>query len=928
MELNKKKFYFMLKNKDSKPYIVITSNGEDEFHDMDEELIKNHWFNVSKSDFEIISYLNKKNKKKESASWDDPWGESLTISDSTNPREVFNPFDDSYLVELLIKSDNFVNESFEQIKFKEFHNKLSLIISESQDDKSILNSYFLLNDTYWDFVFIDDSYAFCDYTIFKLDVGNRSFYSLENLKTTINLSELEQFLSIFFSYFFNIELSCLNFLIEEVEPKKLIPEIIIEKISVDNSLYLSVGISISTLSNSFLKENKINKIALIDNLENKIKVSNVDLTPLNTALGDILKSIAKHQKILHLKSGYFIDDDNLIILQEKLAKVFIGKDLLRLAANYRLSGAEKLKKYSIKTVKPKLVGNFKYNVDLLEGDATVEIDGENFSISHILNSHKKDSYIVLSDGTNALINHTYIEKLERLFSNTENNSIKISFFDLPIIEELIDEKIHLTEFSQSYEFFKELNNLNKTPITNFPVINATLREYQEYGYKWLSHLIKHNLGCCLADDMGLGKTLQSITLLSNVHLKASRPSLIIMPKSLVFNWESELKKFAPHLNVGIYYGNNRELSVFNEVDIILTTYGTIRNDADKFHELLFELIILDESQNIKNINAQTTKAIMLLQSKYRLALSGTPIENNLNELYSLFRFLNPGMFGSFENFNSLYTIPIQRDGNLIVMEELRKKISPFVLRRVKKQVLKDLPEKIEQTLFIEMTKEHKNYYNKRKAFYLEMINNQIKEQGIRKTQFYILKALNELRQLTGCPEMKESSIISSKRTVLINHITDAVANGHKVLVFTNYVKSIENICKDLESHNVNYLSMSGVTKDRQALVDKFQKDSKYKVFVMTLKTGGVGLNLTSADTIFIYDPWWNKTVENQAVDRAYRIGQKRTVLSYKLILKDSIEEKILKLQDNKMALLDGLISEDDSSTKFFTENDIKFILSD
>lgn len=401
-----------------------------------------------------------------------------------------------------------------------------------------------------------------------------------------------------------------------------------------------------------------------------------------------------------------------------------------------------------------------------------------------------------------------------------------------------------------------------------------------------------------------------------------------MPKSLIYNWESEIKKFSPKLKVGIYYGNFRNRDIIKKSGVILTTYGTIRNDIEIIRDYDFDVVILDESQNIKNVNAQTTKAIMLLNAKHRIALSGTPIENNLSELYSLFRFLNPSMFGTMEEFNNFYAIPIQKENDQEAIEELKRKVYPFILRRIKKEVLKDLPDKIEKTMYIEMNPEQKKLYEERRNYYYNMVHSQIKENGLGKTQFFILQALNELRQITSCPEAKSVGVTSSKREVLINNILDAVENGHKVLVFTNYINSIKNICEDLEKYGIKYLSMSGSTKDRQQLVDKFQKDSKYKVFVMTLKTGGVGLNLTAADTIFIYDPWWNKTVENQAIDRAYRLGQDRTVFSYKLILKDTIEEKILQLQESKIKLLDNLISEDSSTLKTLSEKDIEFILGE
>ena len=284
------------------------------------------------------------------------------------------------------------------------------------------------------------------------------------------------------------------------------------------------------------------------------------------------------------------------------------------------------------------------------------------------------------------------------------------------------------------------------------------------------------------------------------------------------------------------------------------------------------------------------------------------------------------MFGSAEEFNRYYAIPIQKDNDKEAAEELKKKIYPFILRRIKKDVLKDLPEKIEKVLYVEMNPSHKKYYEERRKTYYDLIHQNLKAYGMGKTQFYILQALNELRQITSCPESKNGRITSSKKDVVLENIIDAVRNDHKVLVFANYINSIEGICKELEKNNIKYLSMTGATKDRHILVDKFQNDSQYKVFVMTLKTGGVGLNLTAADTIFIYDPWWNKTVENQAVDRAYRLGQDRTVFSYKLILKDSIEEKILKLQETKSRLVDSLISDEGTSVKNLSAEDIEFIL--
>jgi SNF2 family DNA or RNA helicase len=339
--------------------------------------------------------------------------------------------------------------------------------------------------------------------------------------------------------------------------------------------------------------------------------------------------------------------------------------------------------------------------------------------------------------------------------------------------------------------------------------------------------------------------------------------------------------------------------------------------------------VLDESQNIKNLNSQSTKAVMLLNSEHRLALSGTPIENNLGELYSLFRFLNPSMFGSVERFNKYYGTPIQKENDKAALNELKKKIYPFILRRLKKDVLKDLPDKTEQILYVDMSPEQKTFYEERRKFFYNTVKTQIKENGIAKSQFSILQSLSELRQIASIPESKsDNNIISPKREILMESIVDATANNHKVLVFANYLHALDCISQELNTNGIDYLLMTGATRDRKSLVEKFQNDDTCKVFLMTLKTGGIGLNLTAADYIFIFDPWWNIAAENQAIDRSHRIGQDKKVFSYKLITRGTIEEKILELQHIKKELFDNLISSDGASIKSLDEKDVEFILGE
>lgn len=902
--------YFMLKTDEKGKYIVpVFSDGTVldslDFVEIDDYTDKTQ---------SILSYIKGIKEDSFFIDWEKEYQEAY-LSEHSN------------LIPQLIDNDKFVDENMNKIQWVKENNTLSLIIKEKEEDENILYTELLLNGSFNDFEIINEELAVRNGIFYILENEDNGLHTIKELVGNIHKKELENFITITMKYFKNIEIEYQDYKVVKGEKNTPVPQIIIEKISQDNSLYLQVTLMISTMDYEFLKKNEIEYTAVVNNLEKKIFISEVDLSRLPEAMEEIAKVLAKLQKNIKIKSGFYVDEDNLVIMQEKLAKEFIMKELLQLASKYKVVGTDKLRKYNIKAVKPKVVGNFSHSIDFLEGEIELEIEGEKFSILDVLSSYRKDSYIMLSDGTSALINRKYIEKLERLFKDSDKKKVKLSFFDLPLVEELIEDKIFSQEMNKSRDFFKGINNVKNYGIEP-PNVKAQLREYQEYGFKWLAYLMDNNLGGCLADDMGLGKTLQAIAVLTRLHEEKGKKSLVIMPKSLIYNWEGEIKRFSPKLKVGIYYGNFRNVDIIKKNSVILTTYGTIRNDIETLKEMKFDTIILDESQNIKNINAQTTKAIMLLDSKNRIALSGTPIENNLGELYSLFRFLNPAMFGTAEEFNNYYAVPIQKENDQEAIEELKKKIYPFILRRVKKEVLKDLPDKIEKTMFIEMNAEQKKLYEERRSYYYKMVNSQIRENGIGKTQFFILQALNELRQITSCPEAKSNGVTSSKREVLVNNIVEAVENGHKVLVFTNYINSIENICEDLKRYGINYLSMTGSTKDRQSLVDRFQKDNKYKVFIMTLKTGGVGLNLTAADTIFIYDPWWNKTVENQAIDRAYRLGQDRTVFSYKLILKDTIEEKILQLQDTKSKLLDNLISEDSSSMKILTEKDIEFILGE
>ena len=895
---------------DVKFYMLV--EGEDNLYlalyDTEKNLISSY-SNLNQS--KINNYIeNLKNEEEFFISWEDEKKSEYLKLDKT-------------LLEYLLEEEKFVNSDFERIIKKEIKN-VPLLIRDNKEIEDRLDIYIEINDNLLTKKNVMDSYIYSQRVFYKIDIEKNTQFTLVDLFQKIDKYELESYGTLILKNYKNIDLKYEDYETIISDEKTAIPQIIIEKIAFDNSLYLKINSIISTMDYDFFIKNQIETVLTVNELEKKLEISKINLENLSSDMFEIVKVLTKLQKSIGLKSSYFIDNENFIILNEELAKEFVKKELLQLTGKYSIIGTDRLRKYNIKAVKPKISGRFSYNLDYFEGEVEVEVEGDKFSIQQLLNNYKKDEYIVLSDGTNALINREYIEKLQRIFKEEDGNKVKVSFFDMPIVQDMIDEKSFENDFMGSKDFFEGINKLAEENI-DYPKLNATLRDYQKYGYKWLKYLTDNNLGACLADDMGLGKTLQAIALLTNLHEEKKKKSMVIMPKSLIYNWENEIKRFSPKLKVGVYYGINRDFSLLKKVDIILTTYGTIRNDIENLLEQKFDLLVLDESQNIKNINSQTTKAVLLLNAKKRVALSGTPIENNLLELYSLFRFLNPEMFGSVQEFTNDYIVPIQKYSDTSTIEELRKKIYPFLLRRVKKEVLADLPDKIEKLVYVDMNDEHRRFYEERRKYYYSLLEKNTSSQG-NFDKFFVLQAINELRHIVSSPELESKKIISSKKEVLIENVIEAIENNHKVLVFVNYLSSIESICDSLKENKIKYLKMTGQTKDRQNLVDKFQNDSRYKVFVMTLKTGGVGLNLVSADTIFIYDPWWNTTVENQAIDRAYRLGQDKTVFAYKMIMRNTIEEKILKLQEIKNKLLDDLISEDNLSTKNLSKSDIEFIL--
>lgn len=700
--------------------------------------------------------------------------------------------------------------------------------------------------------------------------------------------------------------------------------LLFQQVDQSGGLHFTLTHSLSGVPVEFVRDFDITRFAVVNEAENTIVVRNVQYDSLPDDRKSVGGALVRYRKELG-PDTLLHDDENGFILGKTLAELFLSRELGNLARRFVLFGAEKLRVYKVRAAHPKLKLRLGHGIDFLRGEASLEIEGEQFSLWDVMAQYAKHSYVTLSDGTHAVLNTDYLAKLGRLIKK-QDKGVKVSFFDLPLVEELIEQTGAETPFPEAREVFLGFNSLARKRLGS-PPINGTLRPYQMDGLKWLDYLHGHGLGGCLADDMGLGKTVQTISLLSRIYPTRKTPSLLVMPRSLLFNWQHEIRQFCPGLSFYVFHGANRDLDAAMRQHLVLTTYGMVRNHAEEIAKRRFHCVILDESQAIKNTNSQTTRAVLMLKAQCRLALSGTPMENDLGELYSLFRFLNPAMFGSAEQFNRDYAVPIHHHNDKDAARELRKKIYPFILRRLKRDVIKDLPEKIEQILYVDMSPDQQRFYETRRRFYYEVIKRRIAEDGLGKNQFFILEALMELRQIATIPEAEtDGAIISPKRESLVESIADAVLNGHKAIVFTNFIAAIELVADDLQNRDIKYLTMTGATSNRETLVTQFQTDDSIKVFLMTLKTGGVGLNLAAADTVFIFDPWWNVAAELQAVDRTHRIGQDRTVFAYKLIARNSIEEKTIQLQQRKKELFDAVISSDGSGLKALTEEDLDTIL--
>ncbi len=549
---------------------------------------------------------------------------------------------------------------------------------------------------------------------------------------------------------------------------------------------------------------------------------------------------------------------------------------------------------------------------------------------HILQRKRE---FTLPNGEIAVIPESWFTQYSELFSlvetGTKDENIRLKKYHLMLVQELERDSLATTVLSRKLENLRDFQEIETYDLPqNF---QGELRRYQKAGYDWLRFLNQYRFGGCLADDMGLGKTIQTLALLqAEKEASAGSPSLLVMPTSLLYNWRLEAARFTPDLKVFLYTGTYRDKNTeqFKDYDLILTSYGIVRLDIDLLKNFRFNYIILDESQAIKNPTSGVSKAMMKLHAAHRLVLTGTPLENSTLDLWTQMTFINPGLLGTQTFFKKEYLIPIEKKNDAKKRQRLYDHIKPFILRRHKSQVAKDLPEKVESIQYCDMSEEQEAKYEEAKSYYRNLILEQIDSEGFSRSQMAVLQGLSKLRQLANHPRMVDEGYEgdSGKFEDVIHKLETAISEDHKILIFSQFVKHLTLLRKCLDKKKIRYAYLDGSTKDRQREVETFQSDPTLKIFLISLKAGGVGLNLTAADYVFILDPWWNPAVEAQAIDRAHRIGQEQTVFTYKFITKNSVEEKILALQQSKRQLADELISNEEGFLKSLSREDIMGIL--
>ncbi|MGZ3430397.1 MAG: DEAD/DEAH box helicase [Isosphaeraceae bacterium] len=576
-------------------------------------------------------------------------------------------------------------------------------------------------------------------------------------------------------------------------------------------------------------------------------------------------------------------------------------------------------------------------IDWFDLDGSIDYGGQSVNLPDLLAAARRgETMIELGDGSMGMLPEEWLKKYGMLgdLGTAENGALRFNASQAGVLDALLANQPEIqvdAAFEKVRERLRQFEGV--VALDSPPGFHGELRPYQREGLGWLDYLQRFGFGGILADDMGLGKTIQVLALLQRRRYRrqAKGPALAVVPRSLVFNWIQEAAKFTPRLKVLDYTGPGRHSlrEKFAEYDLIITTYGTLRTDITELTNFEFDYVMLDESQAIKNADSQSAKAARLLRARHRLAISGTPIENHLGELWSVIEFLNPGMLGSdtvFKKYASAGTGAGLDAADRIL---LAKTLRPFILRRTKSQVVQDLPEKTEQTLYCDMETEQRRCYDELRVHYRDAL---LRKDAVElnRSKIEVLEALLRLRQAACHPGLINpdvSSEPSAKLEMLLPSIAEVVEEGHKVLVFSQFTSFLAIVRERLDQEQLVYEYLDGRTRNRAAKVERFQNDPDCPIFLISLKAGGLGLNLTAAEYVYLLDPWWNPAVEAQAIDRSHRIGQTQHVFAYRLICRGTVEEKILELQQKKRDLADAILNVDNRVISTLTREDLEFLLS-
>jgi superfamily II DNA or RNA helicase len=576
-------------------------------------------------------------------------------------------------------------------------------------------------------------------------------------------------------------------------------------------------------------------------------------------------------------------------------------------------------------------------VDWFELHGEVEYGNTTARLPELLAALRRgDKMVRLDDGTYGVLPEEWLRRIGPLagMGEPEHGHVRFRQSQAGLLDTLLTAQPEARcdeTFARAREELRRFHGVE--PAAQPAGFVGRLRDYQSEGLGWMHFLQRFSFGGCLADDMGVGKTAQVLALLeSRRELRAAGepicPSLVVVPKSLVFNWKEESARFTPQLRVLDHTGLERNGNDFAAYDLVLTTYGTLRRDAWRFKDAEFDYVVLDEAQVVKNAETESSKAVRLLRGRHRLAVSGTPVENHLGELWTLFEFLNPGMLGTATAFK--VAGGSMRNPDEETRRLLGQALRPFILRRTKEQVARELPSKTEQTVYCELEPEQRKLYDELRQHYRDSLLRRIEIAGLANSKIQVLEALLRLRQAAchpGLLDSKRSGDSSAKLDVLLEQLREVLDEGHKALVFSQFTSLLKILRARLSQEGILYEYLDGATRDRQTRVERFQNDKDCRLFLVSLKAGGLGLNLTAAEYVFILDPWWNPAVEAQAVDRAHRIGQTRPIFAYRLIARDTVEEKVLELQKTKRDLAAAMIGAENSMIRDLRPEDLALLLS-